>query len=49
MIMTLGNPGNFLAIVREIANYYPLFHEHIFSPLRKDISYMSPISQNELR
>ena len=45
---TAGNPGNFLAIVREIANYYPLLHEHVFTPLRKDVSYMSPTSQNEL-
>ena len=43
-----GNPGNVLAIVREIANYYPLLHEHIFTPLRKDVLYMSPTSQNEL-
>ena len=35
---TVGNPGNFLAIVREIANYYPLLHEHLFTPLRKDVS-----------
>ena len=45
---TSGNPGYFLAIVREIANYYPLLHEHIFAPLRKDVLYMSPTSQNEL-
>ena len=38
---TAGNPGNFLANIREIANYYPLLHEHIFTPLRKDVSYMS--------
>ena len=34
---TAGNPGNFLAIVREIANYYPLLHEHVFTPLSKDV------------
>ena len=45
---TAGNPGNFLAIVREIANYYPLLHEHVLTPLRKDVSNMSPTSQNEL-
>ena len=45
---TAGNPGNFLAILWEIANYYPLLHKHIFTPLRKDVSYMSPTSQNEL-
>ena len=45
---TSGSPGNFLAIVWEIANYYPFLHEHIFTPLRKDVSYMNPTSQNEL-
>ena len=45
---TSGNPGNFLAIVGEIANYYIFLQEHIFSPLRKDASYMSRTSQNEL-
>ena len=45
---TSGNPGNFLAIVRKIANYYIFLQEHIFSPLRKNASYMSPTSQNEL-
>ena len=45
---TARNPGNFLAVVREIANYYPLLHEHIFIPLRKDVLYKSPTSQNEL-
>ena len=34
---TLGNTGNFLAIVHEI-NDYPLLHEHIYSPLRNDVS-----------
>ena len=45
---TSRNPGNFFAIVWEIANYYPLLHEHIYVSLRKDVSYMSPASQNEL-
>ena len=45
---TARNPGNFLAIVREIANYYPLLHEHVFTPLRKHVLYMSATSQNEL-
>ena len=39
---TSGNPGSFLAIVWEIPNYYPLLHEHIFSPWRKDVSDISP-------
>ena len=40
---TAGNPGNTLAIVREIANYYPLLHEHFLTPLRKDVSYMTQL------
>ena len=34
---TLGNPGNFLAIVQGIIDY-PLLHEHVYSPLRKSVS-----------
>ena len=34
---TLGNPGNFLAIVQGIIDY-PLLHEHVYSPLRKNVS-----------
>ena len=45
---TAGNTRNFLAIVWKIASYYPLLHGHNFTPLRKDVSYMSPTSQNEL-
>ena len=44
---TAGSPGNFWDIVQEIANYYPLLHEHIFTPLRNDVLCMSPTSQNE--
>ena len=42
------NPGHFLAIVREISNYYPFVHEHICSPFRKEAVYMNPTSQNKL-
>ena len=45
---TSGNPGNFLAIAREIVNYYPLPHEHSCSPLPKEAFYMNPTSQNKL-
>ena len=40
---TAGNPGNTLAIVWEIVNYYPLLHEHFLTPLRKDVSYMTQL------
>ena len=42
------NQGNFLALVREIAHYYPLLKKHLEDPLRKDVTYLSPKSQNEL-
>ena len=41
------NQGNFLALVREIAHYYPLLKKHLEDLLRKDITYLSPKSQNE--
>ena len=43
-----SNPGNFLAIVQEIAHHNPALKDHIEAPLRKDVSYMGPKSQNEL-
>ena len=42
------NQGNFLALVREIAHYYPLLKKHLEDPLPKDVTYLSPKSQNEL-
>ena len=42
------NQGNFLALVREIADYYPLLEKHLEDPLHKDVTYLSPKSQNEL-
>ena len=43
-----NNQGNFLALVREIAHYYPLLKKHLEDLLRKDVAYLSPKSQNEL-
>ena len=42
------NQSNFLALVREIAHYYPLLKKHLEDPRRKDVTYLSPKSQNEL-
>ena len=44
----LWNPGSFLAIVWQVTHCYLLLYEHIYLPLLKDVSYMSPASQNEL-
>ena len=43
-----SNPGNFLTIVQEIAHHNPALRDHIEAPLRKDVSYLGPKSQNEL-
>ena len=43
-----SNMGNFLAIVKEIANSNPILKEHIEKPIRKDVTYLSSKSQNEL-
>ena len=45
---TLRNPENFLTIVQQVTHFYLLLYEHIHSSLRKDVSCMNPISQNEL-
>jgi len=42
------NQGNFLALVYEIAHYYPLLKKHLEDPKRKDVKYLGPKSQNEL-
>ena len=35
-----SNMGNFLAIVKEIANSNPILKEHIEKPIRKDVTYL---------
>ena len=44
----LRNPGNFLAIAPQVTHCYLLLYEHIHSQLPKDVSDMSPTSQNQL-
>ena len=38
----------FLAIVCQVTHCYLFLHEHNCSPLRKDLSYVSPTGQNKL-
>ena len=45
---TSWNPGNFLAIVRQVTYWYLLLYVYIDLPLRKDVSYTTPKNQNEL-
>ena len=42
------NPGNFLAIVQEIAHHNSALTDHIEAPFCKDVSYLGLNSQNEL-
>ena len=42
------NLGKFLALVHEIAHYYPLLKNHLENSLCKDVKYLLPKSQNEL-
>ena len=44
---TLWNSGIFLVIARQVTHCYLLLYQHINWPLQKDISYMSPASQNK--
>ena len=41
-------PGDFLSILTEVAHYYPVLQEHLEEPLRKDVIYLNPTSQNEM-
>ena len=43
-----GNPGNFLAILRLIANHNQDLREHLESPAMKNATMVSPRIQNEL-
>ena len=43
-----SNMGNFLAIAKEIESSNPILKEHIKKPVRKDVTYLSAKSQNEL-
>ena len=43
-----NNPGNFLSILTEVVHYYPVLQEHLEETFRKDVTYLSPTSQNEM-
>ena len=46
--LTTKNTGNFIAILKEVAHYYQDLQEHISNPLRKNATYLSPYSHNEM-
>lgn len=47
-INTPGNPGNFLSLLKLIANYDEALRKHLHSPAMKCVTHMSPQTQNEL-
>ena len=42
------NPGNFLSILKLMANHNDNLHTHLYSPAMKNATYISPRTQNEL-
>ena len=43
-----GNPGNFLSMLKVIANYDPILKGHLEKPRQKNATYISPRIQNEI-
>lgn len=43
-----GNPGNFLAMLKLIANYDPTLKGHLEHPRQRNATYISPRVQNEI-
>lgn len=43
-----GNPGNFLSLMRLIANHDPKIKQHLDMPKLKNATYLSPEIQNEM-
>ena len=43
-----GNPGNFLSLLKMMANYDPILKNHLEKPKLRNATYISPIIQNKL-
>ena len=43
-----GNPGNFLSMLKMLANYDPILKGHLEKPRQSNATYISPRIQNEL-
>ena len=43
-----NNPSSFLSVFTEVAHCYPVLQEHLEERFRKDVTYLSPTSQNEM-
>ena len=42
------NPGNFLSMLKVLANYDPVLRNHLEKPRQRNATYLSPHTQNEL-
>ena len=42
------NPGNFLALLKMLAESDSLLHSHLYQPRAKNATYLSPRTQNEI-
>ena len=45
---TAKNPGNFLALMKLFAETDPVLHDHVYKPRAKNVTYLSPKSQNDI-
>ena len=43
-----GNPGNFLAMLKLLANHDPILKAHLEKPRLRNATYLSPHTQNEI-
>ena len=43
-----NNPGNFLSTLTDVAHYYPVLQELLEEPFRKDVTYLSLTSPNDM-
>ena len=42
------NPGNFLALLKVFAENDPVLHRHLHQPRAKNVTYLSPKTQNDI-
>ena len=47
-VASKGNPGNFLAYLKDVATSDDVLKHHIYAPLKKNATYLSPRCQNEI-
>ena len=43
-----NNPGNFLALMKLFGESDPVLHDHLYKPKHKNVTYLSPKSQNDI-